>query len=566
MKKRILGLALALILVVSLLPMTTFAATPRPRFEIEDPNGTVSSTVAAGTVYYVTFEDVLNAEGTEVIGNKAVLVAQDATAPTTNYIKFEFVDGVFQVTFNNVNYRPTAAANINFEKATTDSYTREFNTVVTLVGENHFTQTESNNSRIIFSNSGNVTFTGSGSIAFDAKLSSGCLIQKKNSGDFIIQDTTFNMTLISPNAAAGIIVQGNIIFDGANVNIVGNKATCLVVGTAYRTLLDDTTKGITIQKGANVTLNQDKGVAAAKTNGKIVVNSATFTANKASSNNDPVFLAAPYVTGCSSVQYGVSLAKLKNMTLEGGTTLTTDHQFNAFKAIHECVASEGDDGDCTTAVKCACGKVMTPAKEHIAGTKTDCTKNTPCGNEGCTKDFAQDALAAHVPGEDDNNCATPVKCTNPGCEADAIEAKAHELKEGTYTCDQAHPCKNCGENYRNAGEHVGGGTEATCQKKAVCSCGQEYGELGACKPEADDGDCTTAVKCSVCGKETKAAEKAHKYTDKNDTTCDNEGCKNTRKVEGTENPKTGDNTALVLMVSLMAAAAAAFVCTKKFAR
>ena len=97
-------------------------------------------------------------------------------------------------------------------------------------------------------------------------------------------------------------------------------------------------------------------------------------------------------------------------------------------------------------------------------------------------------------------------------------------------------------------------------------CQAEYGELGACVPAADDGDCTTEIKCSLCGKTTTAGEAAHKYTDKNDTTCDNAGCTNTRKVEGTENPKTGDNSAIAVVAALMVTAAAAFVTTKKFAR
>ncbi len=46
-------------------------------------------------------------------------------------------------------------------------------------------------------------------------------------------------------------------------------------------------------------------------------------------------------------------------------------------------------------------------------------------------------------------------------------------------------------------EHTGG--TADCELKAVCEiCGMSYGELGHV-PEADDGDCTTDVKCALCG-------------------------------------------------------------------
>ncbi len=199
-----------------------------------------------------------------------------------------------------------------------------------------------------------------------------------------------------------------------------------------------------------------------------------------------------------------------------------------------------------------------------AGVITDCTKNVPCTNAGCQQNFyTAPANAAHEATADDGDCTTAVKCKN----CDQIVTPAAEKHKDTRTdCGVAGTCANTGCTHAfTAGQHTGG--TATCKDKAKCDeCGKEYGELGACAPAADDGDCTTDIKCSVCGKTTTAGEAAHKYTDKNDTTCDNAGCTNTRKVEGTENPKTGDNTALVLMVSLMAVAAAAFVTTKKFAR
>ena len=58
--------------------------------------------------------------------------------------------------------------------------------------------------------------------------------------------------------------------------------------------------------------------------------------------------------------------------------------------------------------------------------------------------------------------------------------------------------------------HVCSGGTATCQKKAVCAdCGKEYGSLAPHTPEADDGDCTTAIKCSVCSAITTEAKANH---------------------------------------------------------
>lgn len=78
-----------------------------------------------------------------------------------------------------------------------------------------------------------------------------------------------------------------------------------------------------------------------------------------------------------------------------------------------------DDGDCTTAVTCECGYVVTAAKD------------------------------AHVAGDDDGDCTTAVKCAN---------------------CDQIATAAN--------EKHTGG--TATCSKQAECSvCGMAYGELNS---------------------------------------------------------------------------------------
>ena len=118
-----------------------------------------------------------------------------------------------------------------------------------------------------------------------------------------------------------------------------------------------------------------------------------------------------------------------------------------------------DDGDCTTAVVCSCGYTVTEAK------------------------------SAHAPMADDGDCTTAVKCQH---------------------CDEITTAANA--------THTGGA--ATCNSKASCTvCGKEYGDFTDHIPNADDGDCTTAVVCSVCGEVTNAAKTEH--TDSNgDGKCD----------------------------------------------
>ena len=68
---------------------------------------------------------------------------------------------------------------------------------------------------------------------------------------------------------------------------------------------------------------------------------------------------------------------------------------------------------------------------------------------------------------------------------------------------------SCGEVKADSKVAHSGGT-ATCTAQAVCEvCGKAYGELAAHTPAADDGDCTTAVKCTVCDAVVVEAKASH---------------------------------------------------------
>ncbi len=604
MKKRILGLALALIMVISLLPLTTLAETelaPMPKFVINDPNlpSRLEDGLPSNKTVYVIFEDVKDEAGA-VIGNKPVIATD---IPADNYIKMEFVDGVCQITFKNIKYKRTEADGDMLSIYENKDATNKFDVVLTLEGEN---TVEGKHPRLTFSNTGNVTITGSGSLVCDLEHTSNLWIQKKNDGDLIFKDTTVKATLTntSTGGTGAICAAGNIIIDNSTVEVTGSKCYILVNGTKYSTKLTDTTKGITIKNGSNVTVVSGS-VVPVYTNGPIKVENSNVEISKSSGNTSCFASSIPYATGVT-----VQLKKAAGKTpyeykdfadyeiAEGTAINKDDHKFIAYKAVHECTA-QADDGDCSTPIACVCGKAFAEAKQH-AGVITDCAKDTKCTNEGCTKLFA--AAGTHEAGEDDGDCTTAIKCKN--CEAIATPA-ADAHKGGEATCTAKAKCETCGKEYgelkahtytrtdcsvdavctvcnevvAKGGEHAGG--TATCKDKAKCTaCGAEYGELAACKPAADDGDCTTAIKCTICGKEITAGQDAHKFTDNADTACDNEGCAFTRTVEaptttttpndgeeneGNGNNQTGDNTPLVLFVSLMVASAAAFVCIKKFA-
>lgn len=148
-------------------------------------------------------------------------------------------------------------------------------------------------------------------------------------------------------------------------------------------------------------------------------------------------------------------------------------------------APEMDDDDCTTEVLCSvCGEVAIEAKAHDYQSSWTIDGDMHwhrCKNEGCN---VKDSYAKHTPREDDGNCATSIACSS--CGSVIVNAKQHNFAT-EWTTDGTSHWKEC----QNDG----------CVVK---------GELGAHTPNADDGDCTTAVTCSACGTLTTAA-KAHQY-------------------------------------------------------
>ncbi len=140
----------------------------------------------------------------------------------------------------------------------------------------------------------------------------------------------------------------------------------------------------------------------------------------------------------------------------------------------------------------------------------------------CEKEYGE--LAAHIPNADDGDCTTDITCSI--CEA-ATTPGAASHTGGSATCEEKAKCTVCNKEYGNlaghnpnsddgdcttavicsvcgdvttpaAASHTGG--SATCEEKAKCTvCNKEYGNLAGHNPNSDDGDPTTPIRCSVCG-------------------------------------------------------------------
>ena len=142
------------------------------------------------------------------------------------------------------------------------------------------------------------------------------------------------------------------------------------------------------------------------------------------------------------------------------------------------------------------------------------TTNANCTEAGtqerkCSKCGETETSAIEALGHDWNEatCSTPKTCKI--CSAKEGVALDHIPNADDGDCTTEITCSVCGEVTTAANASHTGGT-ATCEHKAECTvCGKEYGELAGHTPNADDGDCTTAITCSVCGEITTEANASH---------------------------------------------------------
>ena len=159
MKKKILALALALVMIISLLPLTALAdevKNPMPKVTIKgNDKQTIHSgglTGRADSVLYI-----------QTVDGQLEKVAEE---PADNYMKFFYnkTDNVLEILFKNIEYKPTVPEEALISILNNgSSYSSAFDVVFTLEGTNVIESTSSNN-QIVIANQGTVTITGPGSL------------------------------------------------------------------------------------------------------------------------------------------------------------------------------------------------------------------------------------------------------------------------------------------------------------------------------------------------------------------------------------------------------------------
>ena len=209
-----------------------------------------------------------------------------------------------------------------------------------------------------------------------------------------------------------------------------------------------------------------------------------------------------------------------------------DHDSVVLEALGH--TPEADDGDCTTGIYCtACGELLIAGNtSHTGGTAT-CTEQAKCDVCGTAYgELAPHTWTAEYTAEDADAEKHYHVCTVCGAK-DAGEAHVWNVEAATEETDKH--CEVCGYVAEEQLGHVHAGTlvpgvDPTCTEAGnkayyVCECGRWF-EDATClveivdhssvvlaalghTPEADDGDCTTGIHCSVCGVELTPGNASH---------------------------------------------------------
>ncbi len=219
-------------------------------------------------------------------------------------------------------------------------------------------------------------------------------------------------------------------------------------------------------------------------------------------------------------------------------------------------APNEDDGDCTTAITCSvCGAELTASKEHAFDNACD----TTCNNEGCTHERTithafsdtylkenadadkhyhvcavcgvKDEGEAHTPNAEAATEETDKYCTVCDYVIEQynhthafVETVADKWKKSDASCTakavyyKSCECGAVSEETFEAGELLEHTYDNACD--GICNvCNQETREPAAHVPNEDDGNCTTAITCSICGEVTTEAAAEHTYDNACDASC-----------------------------------------------
>lgn len=379
MKKRLLALVLALVMIFSLVPVTSSAANFAVTLWFHNTTG------------YAKFEK--NPSSTPAyysVVDGSVVAWEGETPPEKNYIKVLYTNTDYphvELTLNEIDIesnrtdKNTGNAAIYF----TWNSGKDYAITINLIGENKISS--GMNAGLRVAGKLGTTITGSGSLIMEGTNPDGVILQD-NGGDLTFKDTTVNLNNKHGGWWHGIYANGagcDVIIDGSDVTSFGS----IFFGTSRSNTDTKNPHNISIINGSNVNIShsgQSNLYALHAASGSILIKDSNVSAYT-TINGGRAMRLSPDVQGTCAIQYSTnktgSFTSPKNFDIPAGTSLHNDAyaDYRYIRVTHTCI-TEDNDGDCTTATICGCGKqVIAASGGHVAGEPTnDCTEGVKCVN------------------------------------------------------------------------------------------------------------------------------------------------------------------------------------------
>ena len=392
MKKRILSLALALLMIISLLPVTAFAAAVETETRMPKLSkiGNISGSGLSDkkSVYYTFVDD--KDEAGNVLGQKPKKL-DSAPEILENCIRLYWKksDNKLTITFYSINYNasddPDNFLYITRNTTTSYKYSRAFDVEIKLVGTNVI-----NSGVIKFESSGKLSIIGEpgSSLTYTCHASANSMIQKNYASDeLLIKDANITLTNTYVGSPTAVICNnGNVTIENSTVTMYTGAGYGIICASGYDKAAAD--HEVKIQKGSNVLiegglLQEDgsveyhSGQPMIATKGKITFDNSNVELHRADTggetNNYSVIRMAPEFIGNYTriqVKGGINNTPNKNykdLTEEPGTDLY-------------------DAGYCHFIATCGTGAPEEPEEPECEHTY-DFGFCTECGEEDLSTDY-----------------------------------------------------------------------------------------------------------------------------------------------------------------------------------
>jgi hypothetical protein len=307
--KKILILALALFLIVGLVPMTAMAEATAADVRFTNPEkAEFTVSVQPGATAYVTTNDELK-----------FVEHKEAEAPTDKFVKMELsADGsTLNVTFKNINVN---SCDTGYKLPAVEFKAGSYAVVLEVIGDNYIVEQRS--VCIKNDNDGGMTITGEGTLNLsmstsdDVKGAADGIIHA-NGGNLVIQNAKLNLRAYTTGNSwyHGILAaKGNVSIKNSKIDSEirsGGQLIFMGLGSSDkpRSKLDpDTNRFVTIEDSEIISV---ANMASFKSATPISITNSTITGKKTGANEDAdkaIFVPAPEFKG----EYTAIAGLLKN--------------------------------------------------------------------------------------------------------------------------------------------------------------------------------------------------------------------------------------------------------------